>query len=259
MIDSHCHLDLAEFEADLGGVLKQSSAAGVERFLIPGTTREGWRRQLDIQQSFPQCDLAFGLHPYFLADVQDNDIHKLENWVDCHRSTCVAIGEIGLDATVETPMQKQQSVFLAQLELAQQYDKPVILHHRKTHHLLIEGLKRSNFKHGGIIHAFSGSEQVAQQYIEMGFLLGIGGTITYPRARKTRQTVSSIALEHLVLETDSPDMPMNGRQGQRNEPAFITDVVSVLTALKGVDENLIVAKTTANYLRLFNLDGNEAD
>ncbi|MCW8092894.1 TatD family hydrolase [Alteromonas sp. ASW11-130] len=254
MIDSHCHLDLPEFKTDLKTVLKQSSEAGVTRFLIPGTTQEGWQRQLTIQNNFPQCDIAFGLHPYFLTD-EDDSLSQLQCWVEKHRHICVAIGEIGLDATVNTPLKKQQELFLGQLELAQQFELPVIMHHRKTHHLLIEGVKKVNFKYGGVIHAFSGSEEVARQYIDRGFLLGIGGTITYPRASKTRQTVSVIPLEYLLLETDAPDMPMQGRQGQRNSPAFISDVAKSLAELKNLEKKSVISQTTENYWRLFNVDG----
>ncbi|MCW8107393.1 TatD family hydrolase [Alteromonas ponticola] len=259
MIDSHCHLDLPAFESDLHSVVKQSEDAGVKRFLVPGTTPKGWKRQLAIRQSFPQCDLAFGHHPYFLTEIEKDGISTLKRWIKAHRSACIALGEIGLDATVNTPMETQQALFLAQLELAQYYELPVILHHRKTHHLLIEGLKQLKFAHGGIIHAFSGSMQVAQQYIEMGFSLGIGGTITYPRARKTRQAVAELSLDHMVLETDSPDMPMQGRQGQRNAPAYIGDVAQALAELKTTSKAKVCAQTTNNYLRLFNLEGNDVD
>ncbi len=255
MIDSHCHLDLAEFEDDLDKVLQQSKQAGVERYLIPGTTPGGWLRQLTIRETYQQCDLAFGLHPYFLADIKDNAIEQLTQFVEQHRSACIAIGEIGLDASLSIPMEEQQDIFLAQLELAQQFELPVILHHRKTHHLLIEALKKTNFEYGGVIHAFSGSKQVAEQYIEMDFLLGIGGTITYPRASKTRQTVAELSLEHMLLETDSPDMPMHGRQGERNSPEYVTDVLATLVELKQVEREKITAQTTQNYLRLFSLAG----
>ncbi len=255
MIDSHCHLDLPEFKSDLDDVIMQSTKAGVERFLIPGTTPLGWQRQIAIREAYPQCDLAFGLHPYFLDDIADNAVERLHQFVDQHRKRCIAIGEIGLDATRTTSMEKQQQIFHAQLELAQQFRLPVILHHRKTHHLLIEALKTTNFAHGGVIHAFSGSEQVAKQYIEMGFLLGIGGTITYSRANKTRQTVSAISLEHMLLETDSPDMPMQGRQGERNIPAYVTAVIEVLADLKKTTKEKIATQTTKNYLRLFSLAG----
>jgi len=163
----------------------------------------------------------------------------------------VAIGEIGIDGAIDTSLKAQQSLFEAQLEMASEQSLPVILHHHRSHHLLLESIKRSRFTQGGVIHAFSGSEQVARQYIDVGFKLGIGGTITYSRAQKTRQTVANIPLQHLLLETDAPDMPMSGRQGARNEPQFIGEVVAALADLHGITPEAVIEQTTANYFALF--------
>ena len=251
MIDSHCHLDLPEFEPDWQDVLNSAVSKGVERILIPGTTVSGWQRQQNMAADNAQLDVAFGLHPYFFPDEPENALAALREQLQTTTIKPVAIGEIGIDCAIDTPVKAQQALFEAQLEMASEQSLPVILHHRRSHHLLLESIKRSRFTQGGVIHAFSGSEQVARQYIDVGFKLGIGGTITYSRAQKTRQTVANIPLQHLLLETDAPDMPMSGRQGARNEPQFIGEVVAALADLHGITPEAVIEQTTANYFALF--------
>ena len=251
MIDSHCHLDLPEFEPDWQDVLNSAVKQGVERILIPGTAVSGWQRQQDMAADNAQLDVAFGLHPYFFPDEPENALAALREQLQTTTIKPVAIGEIGIDCAIDTPLKAQQSLFEAQLEMASEQSLPVILHHHRSHHLLLESIKRSRFTQGGVIHAFSGSEQVARQYIDVGFKLGIGGTITYSRAQKTRQTVANIPLQHLLLETDAPDMPMSGRQGARNEPQFIGEVVAALADLHGITPEAVIEQTTANYFALF--------
>lgn len=251
MIDSHCHLDLPAFKDDVDDVIARSEKAGVVRFLVPGTTPKGWQRQSVLRQRYPQVDIAFGLHPYFDTSMQTKSLDALNEWLyDAHKDA-VAIGEIGLDATVSTPIKTQQYIFTQQLQLAKEYQLPVILHHRKTHHLLHASLKQENFEGGGIIHAFSGSQQEAEKYIERGFLLGVGGTITYDRATKTRRVLASVPLSSLVLETDSPDMPVAGYQGQRNTPERLLDITNALASLLDTGPEQIIQQTTDNYHRLF--------
>ena len=251
MIDSHCHLDLPEFEPDWQDVLNSAVSKGVERILIPGTTVSGWQRQQNMAADNAQLDVAFGLHPYFFPDEPENALAALREQLQTTTIKPVAIGEIGIDGAIDTPIEAQQALFEAQLVVASEQSLPVILHHRRSHHLLLESIKRSRFTQGGVIHAFSGSEQVARQYIDVRFKLGIGGTITYSRAQKTRQTVANIPLQHLLLETDAPDMPMSGRQGARNEPQFIGEVVAALADLHGITPEAVIEQTTANYFALF--------
>jgi TatD DNase family protein len=165
-----------------------------------------------------------------------------------------AIGETGLDGHIPVDMNVQKQVLHAHLDIADSFGLPVILHHRKSHHLLLEALKASSFEGRGVVHAFSGSTDVAKRYIDRGFCLGIGGTITYQRAKKTRDTVAYLLRHHpesILLETDAPDMPMSGRQGQPNMPHYLKDVVAALSGLSDIEPNEINAITSANYARLF--------
>ncbi|MDC8832758.1 TatD family hydrolase [Alteromonas gilva] len=253
MIDSHCHLDLPAFAKDWQAVVAESQGCGVRRILIPGTTPAGWQQQRRMANQCAVLDIAFGLHPYFFPQNSDTALSELGDALATSDSAnrLVALGEIGIDASIDTPLDTQQALFEEQLKLAAQYNLPVILHHRRSHHLLIESIKRCQFSGGGVVHAFSGSEQVAQSYIDMGFKLGVGGTITYERARKTRKALANTDICHLLLETDAPDMPLAGRQGQRNSPVYLPEVAAALASLHNTSVADVSAHTDANYDSLF--------
>ena len=253
MIDSHCHLDLPAFADDLSAVVDRARQHLVSGFLIPGTTAAGWQRQLKIQAQYSDIHLAFGWHPWFLPDDFTIGTDALITAVQQHRNNIIAIGEIGLDATIDTPLTVQERWFERQLQVAADAKLPVILHHLKTHHRLPAIIRQNRFTHGGVVHAFAGNADVARQYIDAGFKLGVGGTITYPRGEKTRQAIKQVGLEHILLETDSPDMPMQGFQGQRNEPARLMNVVLALTDLFDCDAQTIIDTTSANFTMQFGL------
>jgi len=260
MIDSHCHLDLAAFSNDWLSVLDDAKAAGITRILIPGTQPDSWQHQQVIASHQPQLlpvDIALGLHPYFLPNNKlhiHQALHQLEEALTTVADKLVALGEIGLDGHISLDMALQQLAFKAQLHMAQEANLPVILHHRKSHHLIFEALKHTQFNGGGVIHGFSGSIEVAKAYMDNGFYIGVGGTITYERAVKTRQTVAYLLAHYpsrLLLETDAPDMPMQGRQGMRNSPSYLADVVMALSDLGHFSVGDIVNQTTKNYYALF--------
>ncbi|WP_026376994.1 TatD family hydrolase [Aestuariibacter salexigens] len=253
MIDSHCHLDFAVFDADRDSVLYNAAAQGVQAIVIPGTTLASAPFLLDLCKSHPQCYPALGLHPYFLRDYRPQHLQQLEGLIKDNRQHIVAVGEIGLDSQIDVDLDLQKDVLDAQLRLAARYALPVIVHHRKTHHLLLGALGNAALVKAGVIHAFSGSIQDAHRYIEMGYKLGVGGVITYPRAQKTRETLSKVPLGSLVLETDAPDMPMQGRQGQRNSPEYLYDVAQCLAQLRGISVDEVMTVTSENSRRLFSL------
>ena len=263
IIDTHCHLDLAVFDVDIDAVLNRANTAGVDEFIIPAIDPEHWQRQFELAQEYPQIRFTLGFHPFFLKPllakfsvaqlISELDKTIQETLSSDLRTQFVGVGEIGVDRAVDIPLKHQESIFVQQLKLAKHHNLPVIMHHRKSHDRLLGLLKQAKFTQGGIIHAFSGNALVARQYIELGFKLGIGGTITYPRGSKTRKAILEVGLEHCVLETDSPDMPMCGRQGQRNEPAYITDVITVLAELFAVKESEVIEQTYHNVSSVFSL------
>lgn len=246
LFDTHCHLDFAELGLHLAAVLDDALAAGVVRMLVPGVSPARWSLQWELQQWVAQqgiaieIDLALGVHPWWQQDATDSAFSQLETLLrDCPQQIC-AIGECGLDFALDWlepdrqvhHRQQQLAVLDTQIELAQRYHKPLILHHRKSQADVLQRLKVAGFSQGGILHAFSGSQAQAHAFMDLGFALGIGGTISYERASKTRDTVKKLPLEALVLETDAPAMPLSGYQGQVNHPAMARRVFDILCQLR---------------------------
>jgi len=249
MIDSHCHLDFEAFDADRQEVIASCVRQGIQAILIPGVKASAWHKQLQIAKSSNYLFAALGLHPFFLNSFEPQHISELEKLLRCE--LVLAVGEIGLDFAIDIAPKLQQQVFIQQLELAQQFDMPVIVHHRQSHNDLIRLLKLHHPPKGGVIHAFSGSMQVADSYIQLGFKLGVGGGITYERAKKTRAVFQQLALEHLLLETDAPDMPISGYQGQRNTPERLPVILQQLAELRQEPAGYIQQQTTQNFQQLF--------
>jgi TatD DNase family protein len=250
LIDSHCHLDFADFDPDRLDVLARAKAKGVTHFLVPGIGAHNWQAVLALASQHQGVYAALGIHPYFLADFDDSHLQLLDDYLATEKDV-VAVGEFGLDKMVDFPFEQQLQICKQQLLLAKQHNLPVILHCRKAHNELIQLLQQVKLSRGGVVHGFSGSSQVGMQYIKLGFKLGIGGVITYPRAAKTRQAVSELPLSSLLLETDSPDMPILGYQGQRNEPANITEVLQTLTKLREESKELIAKTNVSSFCDLF--------
>jgi TatD DNase family protein len=231
-IDSHCHFDFNCFDHDRTEVLDRCRNMAVDIIVIPGTQASQWQKQIDLCQQFPQLKFALGLHPYFLNRFEPGHLVKLANLLNQYQNKVLALGEIGLDAHIDVDWKIQIQVFEQQLMIAKEHMLPVILHHRNSHNELIRILKDKKFSQGGIVHAFSGSLQEAQIYIDLGFKIGVGGGITYSRANKTRKTIAQLPLNSLVLETDAPDMPLMGKQGQRNSPEYLPEIFECLLSLR---------------------------
>jgi TatD DNase family protein len=176
----------------------------------------------------------------------------LSEYLQTYRNQIVALGEIGLDKAIDVDVNLQLQVFKSQLAIASDFNLPIIVHHRHSHNEIIQTLKQCRFSGGGIIHAFSGSLHEALTYQEMGFKLGIGGLITYARAQKTRQVVGQLPLELLVLETDAPDMPLAGKQGQRNTPENLPLILAELSKLRTESQDEIAAQCCQNVYSVLN-------
>ncbi|RUO57323.1 TatD family hydrolase [Pseudidiomarina insulisalsae] len=257
LFDSHCHLDFDDFDDDRKQVLENAFRKGVRRILVPGT-----RCGTPLDFSAPDVDIKLhfgvGLHPYFIAD------HKQEHldWIaeQLENDASLLVGEIGLDRTCDD-WQKQCNIFAAQLELAIDYQRPMILHHRKTQSDLLELITpqlNDLPETKGVLHAFSGSPEQAEDWISKGFKLGVGGTITYERAKKTREAIAKAPLKGLVLETDAPDMPLAGYQGERNEPCRVAEVFSQLVELRQESAEELAQALWANSCELIGCSAADA-
>lgn len=254
LIDSHCHFDFTAFDVDREEVWQSCLNRGVRAMVIPGVSPVDWPKAIALSATMPGIYHAVGLHPWWV-----NEAIELGGLADQLRTAaqgerCVAIGECGLDAAIESPLAIQQPVLELHLPVAKALALPIIIHCRRAHNELISLLKHNPLPAGGVIHAFSGSYEMAKQYWDMGFYLGIGGTITYERAHKTRDAVKAMPVESLLLESDAPDMPLAGKQGQRNSPENIPLIAQALAELRGEPVQLIAEQTTRNAQTLFKIN-----
>lgn len=249
MFDTHCHLDVSEFTSDRADVLSAARAQGVHSQLIPAIDLQHWPGIRDLCANNAGLYPAYGLHPLYQAAHRPEHLIELRAWLG--NNLCVAVGEFGLDYYPGTPERAaQKEYFEAQLRIARDFDLPVVLHARRALDEVISGLRKFGVRKG-VLHSFSGSQQQADSLIKQGLMLGIGGPVSYPRAQRLRGIVKSLALEHLLLETDAPDQPLCGFQGQRNEPAQLRRVLAIVAQLRGVDADEIERVTDANALGLF--------
>ena len=224
--------------------------------MIPGTAPERWSGAYQLSEQFPGIHMAVGVHPWWLGDLEQGGLDRdLSVALGRYLGTavCVAVGECGLDKMIPASLEAQQVVFEQHLQLACDTRSPLIIHVRKTHNETLRLLQRYRPAAGGVIHGFSGSIELARQYWALGFYLGVGGGITYPRARKTRQAVAELPLEALLLETDAPDMPLQGYQGQPNSPLQVIAIAAELARLRQQSPETIAQQTTANARQLFKL------
>ncbi|MCW5580396.1 MAG: TatD family hydrolase [Luteimonas sp.] len=251
MVDSHCHLDAAEFDRDRDAVLARARAAGVRRQVVPAVNAAGWPKLRGLCAASPGLFPAYGLHPMYLAEHRPEHLDELREWVERERP--VAIGECGLDFFVEGLDAAHQSMYFeGQLRLAREFDLPVVVHARRAVDAVIAALRRIGGLRG-VVHSFSGSPEQARQLWRQGFLIGLGGPVTYERANRLRTLATSMPLEYLLLETDAPDQPDAGIRGQRNEPARLVAVRDAIAGLRGAEPNEIARTTSANAERLFGL------
>ena len=232
-VDTHCHFDFPPFTGNELDSIQRAANAGVEAIIVPAIQASRFEQVLQLGRDYPALYVALGLHPIVIETHQDSDLEMLEAAIQSRPEKLVAMGEIGLDLYRDDPrFARQQTILDGQLKLAKRYDLPVILHSRRTHDKLAMHLKRQDLPRTGVVHGFAGSLQQAQRFIDMGYKIGVGGTITYPRASKTRDVMARLPLSALLLETDAPDMPLNGFQGQPNRPEQAARVFTALCELR---------------------------
>lgn len=249
LVDTHCHLDDREFDADREAVIERARAAGVHWQVVPAVDAAGWPKLREVCAAGEGLFPAYGLHPMLLAAHRPQHLVELREWIARERPC--AVGECGLDFYVEgLDHDGQQRYFDGQLELAREFALPVIVHARRAVDAVIASIRRVGGLRG-VVHSFSGSDEQARQLWKLGFLLGLGGPVTYERANRLRRLAATMPLEYLLLETDAPDQPDAAIRGQRNEPARLSAVLGEIAKLRGEDPVAIAQATTANARRLF--------
>jgi TatD DNase family protein len=271
-LDSHCHLDAAEFAPDRAAVRQQAAALGVRLCVLPGVHAPNWAMVRDLAHQHGDA-YALGIHPLYVPNIDtpalkvQAELAALDAALQAHRADprLVAVGEIGLDFFVPalcTPAmrQRQEQVYRAQLQLAARHGLPVILHVRRSADRLLKHLREVGGA-GGIAHAFNGSAQQAQAFVDLGFALGFGGAVTFDRALQLRRLAVALPLSALVVETDAPDIAphwlyrtaqarADGSPQGRNSPVQLPRIGAELAALRGISPQVLAAATTANALRV---------
>jgi TatD DNase family protein len=257
LVDSHCHLDSPQFDADREAVIGRSVKSGVRRVINPGVDVPSSRAAVALAQQHESIYAAVGIHPHDAKVLDADALEELKRLAQSPK--VVAIGEIGLDYYRDlSPRDVQRRAFEMQLEMAAELGLPVIVHDRDAHDDMLVALshwRATLHEHPGVLHSFSGDMSLAERALAMGFFIGISGPVTYKNADRLRQVVRAVPLEQLLVETDAPYLTPQPRRGQRNEPAYVRMVAQAVADARGLTLEQVAAQTTANAGAFFGLTG----
>lgn len=260
LIDTHCHLNLKQFEIDLDAVIERARGAGVIQIIIPAIDLETCESAIQLAKRYTGVFVAVGIHPNSTANFQPSQLDQLRDWATTEPKV-IAIGEIGLDYHWKlSPPEKQVEAFQAQLQLARELALPVIIHNREASTDTVAILREWQsttppplHEHIGVLHSFSASQDIADQVLELGFHLGFTGPITYKNADELRQIAVRVPHNRLLIETDAPYLAPQAQRGKRNESAYVVAVAERLATLHQINLEQMASITTENARRLFRL------
>ena len=245
-IDTHCHI-VSEYYDDIDEVIKNVIDNGVLKIIINGYNMQSNREVLELVKKYDIVYGALGIQPEELYDYNDDSLKFIEEHINDEK--IIAVGEIGLDYHYDTDKELQKELFKRQLEIAYKYNKPVIIHSRDCIQETYNILKESKVK--GTMHCYSGSVEMALKFVELGFLLGIGGVSTFKNANRIVDVIKNISLEYIVLETDAPYLSPEPYRGKRNEPCNVSVILKRICEIKCIDYKEASDVTTRNVFRLF--------
>lgn len=249
LIDTHIHLDAAEFDADRERAMNAARAVGVGSFIVPAVDVSSFDRVAALAATHRDVHHAYGIHPMYVMDARDEDLDVLEQRLA--HGDAMAVGEIGLDFFVPgIDPARQERFFTAQLRLAGALGLPVILHVRRAIDQILKHLRRNEVC-GGVAHAFNGSRQQAEMFMDLGFKLGFGGAMSFDGSSRIRKLATELPLDAIVLETDAPDIPPAWSQGGRNEPSNLARFAAILAELRGMSVEEVAAATSRNAAAVF--------
>ncbi len=250
LIDTHIHLDFPVFDDDREAVVSRARSVGVSGFVVPSVAEAHWPRVQQTVSAVANSVAAYGLHPCYLADHGEGVLDRLDQWLQSHPA--VGVGECGLDYVGNPPESetRQLALFDGQIQLAVHHGLPLIVHARKAVDQVTQRLRRGGATRG-VVHSYSGSWQQACKLIDLGFHLGIGGSISHERAKRLRGIVARLPDDAWVLETDAPDQPAATHRGERNEPAYLIETVDLMAQLRGVSTEQLRAHAQRNATALF--------
>lgn len=257
LVDSHCHLDHQQFDADREAAIGRALAAGVQRMLAigAGDGPPDLEAGIRLADRYPVFSATVGVHPHDAAKANGDTFKRLAELL-AHPKV-VALGEIGLDYHYDfSPREAQRAVFIEQMRLARDAQKPIVIHTREGWDDTV-ALLREHWpaRLGGIVHCFSGGPEQARQALDLGFYLSFGGIVTFPKALDVQEAARRAPADRLLIETDAPYLAPVPRRGKRNEPAYIVETVRKLADLRGETVEAIAAVTSANFNRLARTPG----
>ena len=251
MVDTHCHI-FSDYYDDIDEVIERAKANGIKMIVVNGYNMKSNREVLDLVKKYDIVYGAMGIQPEELDDYTEENLEFIREHINDDK--IVAIGEIGLDYHYDTDRDKQKELFKRQLDIAQEYNKPVIIHSRDCIQETYNILKEYRVK--GIMHCYSGSVEMAREFNKLGFLLGIGGICTFKNASRIIDVIKNIDISYIVLETDCPYLAPVPYRGKRNEPAYIPVILQKICEIKGLNYKEVEDVTTLSVLRLFDKDIN---
>ena len=253
LFDSHCHVDEPRFDEDRDEVLVRMAANGVTRYAVIGSDMATSRHGADFASAHPGCYAAVGIHPHEAKGYREGDLDTLAAWLK-EEKVC-AIGEIGLDYYYDlSPRETQMEICALQMELAWRENVPVAYHVRDAHQDMLELMKQH--KHhltGGIIHCFSGSWEIAREYLKLGYYISLAGPVTFKKAPKLAEVAMHVPAERLLIETDSPYLAPEPVRGRRNEPANVRFVCEKVAEIRGESPDEVAAYTTRNAMAVYGI------
>ncbi len=252
LIDTHIHFDDDRFDRDRDAVYATAAATGVHTLIIPAVTESRWQKVLEICKKFERVFPTAGLHPVYVDQHSESDLTALDALLK--KENCVAVGECGLDGFIkDSDYERQRYFFEQQLTIARKHKLPTVVHARNAVQDVIQSIKAFGSTTTGVIHSYNGSYEQAKQLIDLNYLLSFGGAITYGRATRLRKLVKQLPIDAIMLETDAPDQPGSAHSGQRNEPAFLIEVLETVAEIKKVNPETLAEHSNNNAIRLFNL------
>lgn len=253
LFDSHCHVDEEKFDTDREDVLMRMAEAGVTRYAVIGSDMATSRHAADFAAAHPQCYAAVGIHPHEAKGFVPEDLQTLKKWTQ--EEKVVAIGEIGLDYYYDlSPREVQLDVCRQQMELAWELSLPVAYHVRDAHQDMLDLMKQHRAHlTGGIIHCFSGSWEIAKEYLKLGYYISFAGPVTFKKAPKLQEAAVNVPLDRLLIETDSPYLAPEPVRGRRNEPTNVRYVAEKIAALRGISLEELAQATTSNAMAVYRI------
>lgn len=252
LVDVHCHLESEHFEGRLDSIISGAREAGIVRLITSSIVPEEWDLSESIARRYPEVEFALGVHPWY---IKEGDEERVEALSRARELGAVAIGEIGLDKkSGPVPLERQKSLFDRQLAIARELDLPVIVHCRGAFNELSACVKKTGLSaHGGLIHSFSGSVEIAAELIKQGFSFSFGGALSYRNSKKKEAVLKAVYPDRFMLETDSPDIPPVEAKPGPNVPANILYNLRAASEILGLSEEMVAEASTANACRMFGL------